>query len=159
MIKIYLQVYFDDLTKARSGTQKHTKLSIVYLTISNLPYSRQSKRDQIMLSLICKRKDLIDRDGLKEFFKPLTDSINEIKDNPIRLDNGYIVHMVINSVVADNPASNELNGICMSFRWNACRSCEVYLDQIRPNNLTNMRSNARETSEEQIFKDTEFEGK
>lgn len=111
-----------------------------------------------MLSLICKRKDLIDRDGLVEFFQPLTDSITEINHNPIMLSNGYKVHTVISSVVADNPASNELNGICMSFRWKACRRCEVYLEEIRPNNLINLRSNSRATSEEQIFKDTFFEG-
>lgn len=67
-LKLYLQVYFDDVTKSRAETHKNTKLSVVYLTLSNLPYSKQSKRDQILLSLICRRKDLIDRDGLIEFF-------------------------------------------------------------------------------------------
>lgn len=153
ILKIYLQVYFDDLTKARVGTQKQTKLSVVYLTISNLPYSKQSKRYQIMLSLICKRKDLRDRNGLIEFFQPLVSSINEINSNPIRLSNSFNVSVVVSSVVADNPASNELNGICMSFRWNACRNCEIFLDEIRSANIEHFRAEARSQNDEHIFKD------
>lgn len=100
------------------------------MTLCNLPYYRQSKRNNILLSAIAERKNIKSRDDLIKLFKPLVDSVNEINNNPIILNNNYKVKVVLASVVADNPASNEMNGICMSFRWNACKNCEVYLGKL-----------------------------
>ena len=158
-IVMYLQVYFDDFDTSKHGGSKHTKLSTVYLTFSNLPYAKQSKRDEILLSLLCKRSDIKNRQNLEQFFEPLANSINSINDDPIKLTDGYKVKVCVCCVVADNPASNELHKICRSFRWNACKFCEIYLDQIREYNANRMDAEERPMNPEHIFRDVWYIGR
>lgn len=89
-------------------------------------------------------------------FEPLARSINEINNNPIKLTDDYKVKICVSCVVADNPASNELQGICQSFRWNACKFCEIFLDQIGDFNRTRMEVEERVMNSQHIFKDVRF---
>lgn len=138
-----------------------------------MPYSKQCKRDQILLSLISKRSDIKDPSNFKQFFEVLINSLNQINSDPINLSNGWIVKVNLQAVVADNLASNELQSICRCFRWDACKYCLIYQDDIRNdfiqryNNLESDDLEAenerladliRDLTEDQIFSRVDFSG-
>lgn len=155
---VYLHIYFDDFNKLKKKTI-HTKLACVYLAIANLPYTQQSKRDQILLSLVCKRNDLKgSRNKLEIFFEPLISAIQEINADPIILDNNYSVKIKLCSSINDNLAANELTDVSMCFRWDACRYCMIKLDQIADFNRNEKEAEARILSENHIYKEIQFEG-
>lgn len=123
------------------------------MTISNLPYAKQSKREEIFLSTIAKRSDINNPTDLEKFFKPLVQAINELNSNPIRLTDDCKVNIVVASVCADGPASNEIHGICRSFRWDACKYCKIRLDDIRNMNLTGKQAEQRVISTNHLLKE------
>lgn len=156
---LYLQVYFDDFNTSKGFSKStHTKLSVVYITISNLPYSRQSKREQILLSSICKRSDIKDESNFRQFFKPLIDEIIAINRDPIKLNNNVSIKLVLSAIVADNLASNELQCICRCFTQDACKYCTIFQREIRANFVNDLRPIMRELNQSQIFANVEFRG-
>ena len=124
-IRIQLVPYYDDIdVKSGGSSGALTKMSCSYLTILNLKYAHQCKRDDILFNAIASKSEMA-KVGKHEFFKPLVQAVNEINSNPIRLSDGYFVTVNIAMCAADLLASHFLQDISTSFRWNSCQYCQV----------------------------------
>ena len=88
----------------------------------------------------------------------MIDFINQIIASPIELSNGCKVKIVVASCVCDNPASIELHGICRSFLWNACKYCQIYLDEIVDFNRQRLDAEERVMNSDRIFNQVAYRG-
>lgn len=125
-IKLRIQLYMDDFTASDSlsSSAPNSKISAVYFILDNLPYYFQSSRNSICLCLVGIRK-VVNRIGLREFLQPLLTDLILLRESGFDFGLGYQTYGYLSSVVGDNLATNEMMGITMSFRSNACKSCDI----------------------------------
>lgn len=148
-LNLYLQIYADgfDIKSGLSSSSDNSNICGVYLTFANMPYELQSKRtDQILLGCI-KAKEL-DKNTKFEFFKFITDQIDELNSNPIQLSEGFTSRPVLWSVLADNLESNFLQGLTTSFNSDSCKYCDIH-----KNSLLDQEVGDPRLVQEHVFKD------
>lgn len=65
----------------------------------------QSSRDDIYLMYTIKR-EYLNEIGFEALFESLIDDLNQLKNNPIKLSNGYKIRIELEVSVADNSGNN-----------------------------------------------------
>lgn len=123
-IILNLILYFDDFDILNFNSTGDQKLSSVYGSFTNFPYSLMCRRDDIFVLALAKRK-IIDEIGLDNFFNQLNNEIKEIQENPIQLNDNFKCSVNLVGVCADNLGANQLLNLTTCFKSASCKYCKI----------------------------------
>lgn len=124
-VNIYIDFYIDD--KNITQNNMNYNMTLVYITLANIRFKFLTKRKSIGCLGVGK-KTVVKELGLRKFFQPIRQEINELE--PIKL-NGYDFYLHYFSMKADNKGCNEMIvNINQSFMSCSCKYCKIHYSQI-----------------------------
>lgn len=128
-LALYIGLQIDDFNLSHERSA-NTKLTLVQLNFLNINPEFQSKRSSIPL-LACALRSTVDQIGLKKFFEPITEQLNNLE--PISVG-GYIVSLKFFCCSGDMPALDEvIFGRKQSYLSDCCIYCDAHYNDFKLN--------------------------
>ena len=124
-------LYLDDIEVVNplgTGVRKH-KVTMIYISLLNIPPADRSKLSAIYVYAIAKSKDL-KRHGLAKVMQDFVDRMNQMSSEGITLEVNRTeqrFYGCLVAVVRDTPAANMIGGFKegVGFAHKPCRTCHV----------------------------------
>lgn len=144
-IIIYFDIYYDGFNLSSRGVQS-IGMEVIYLSIANLPYNQQSKRNSIGCIGITD-SNVLKKIGFRKFFEPIVNELKNLTKKTIDF-NGFKIKFKFLSVKSDNKGANQMIiDVAQSFNSDSCKYCDIHYRDLKQKRF----GNKRELSNRHVF--------